>query len=625
MARKLPRLQRVLDAPALFSIAYGEIASSIYFALGIITLRALGFTPAVLLATGLLFLLVSLSYAEGTAAIRETGGAATFVRIAFNDLWGFITGWVLFLDYLIVIALSALFLPHYVAGAFFTKVHRPWDVVAGCGVIAGVAIVRLVHRTRLHRWAMIVALVDLATQLLIIVLGMALLFSPDALTAGTSLGSSPTWHSIAFAIPLGMLAYTGLETVANLAEEVRRPGRDLPRSLFSAIGLVVVLYVAIAVVGLSAFPAEHGTLLGSNWIRAPLVGIVTQIREQVPSYIGDPLQVFVGLSGALILLTAATTSISGFGRLAYSLGEHGQLPRKFGMLRARTLVAPQSIVSAALISIALLVGTAPLAHPVLFLASLFSFGVLLAFTAAQLAVIKLRFSEPKRRRPYRVPFTVRGVPVPSAVGAVLTGVVWIIAIATHEGARYAGPAWLALGLVLYVVVRRSRGEGLLEHVVSADEHRGLAEAEFSRILVPMKLGDIGEEMIATAVKLAEERNASVEALHVIRVPLELPLDAELVDEEERAEASLAEARLLGADHGVNVEGRTVRARSIGQAIVQEAQERGADLIVLGSSPRWRRQSRFFSPTVDYVLKKAPSEVLIVAFPQGVLEEDGASQ
>src|SRR5213593_5247642 len=624
MARKLPRLQRVLDAPALFSIAYGEIASSIYFALGIIAFHALGFTPAVLLGAGLLFLLVSLSYAEGTAAIRETGGAATFVRIAFNDFWGFVTGWVLFLDYLIVIALSALFLPHYVAGAFFTKVHRPWDVVIGCGVIAGIAVVRLVHRTRLHRWALIVALIDLMTQLLLVALGFALLFSTHALTTGTSLGTTPTWHSIAFAVPLAMLAYTGLETVANLAEEARRPGRDLPRSVFSAIGLVVILYVAIAVVGLSAFPAEHGTLLGSNWIRAPLVGIVTQIRDQVPGYLGDPLQVFVGLSGALILLTAATTSISGFGRLAYSLGEHGQLPRRYGMLRARTLVAPQSIVSAALISIALLVVTAPLAHPVLFLASLFSFGVLLAFTAAQLAVIKLRFSEPSRRRPYRVPLTVRGVPVPSAVGAVLTFAVWVIAIATHPGARYAGPAWLALGLVVYVVVRKSRGEGLLERVVSADEHRGLAEAEFSKILVPMKLGEIGEEMIATAVKLAEERNASVEALHVIRVPLELPLDAELLEEEGRAEASLAEAKLLVADHGVEVRGNTVRARSIGQAIVQEAQDRGVDLIVLGSSPRWRRQSRFFSPTVDYVLKKAPSEVLIVAFPQGALEADGAA-
>ncbi len=623
MARKLPRLQRVLDAPALFSIAYGEIASSIYFALGIIALHALGFTPAVLLVVGALFLIVSLSYAEGTAAIRETGGAATFVRIAFNDFWGFVTGWVLFLDYLIVISLSALFVPHYVAGAFFTKIHRPWDVVVGCGVIAGIAVVRLIHRTRLHRWALIVALVDLGTQLLLVALGMALLFSPDALTAGTSLGETPTWHSIAFAVPLAMLAYTGLETVANLAEETRRPGRDLPRSLFSAIGLVVVLSAAIAIVGLSAFPAEHGTLLGSNWLRAPLVGIAAEIRGHVPAVIGDPVQVFVGLSGALILLTAATTSISGFGRLAYSLGEHGQLPRKFGLLRARTLVAPQSIVAAALISIALLAGTAALAHPVLFLASLFSFGVLLAFTAAQLAVIKLRLSDPERRRPYRVPLTIRRIPVPSVVGAVLTFTVWIVALATHEGARYAGPAWLGAGLVVYVAVRKARGERLTERVVSADEHRGLAEAEFSRILVPMKLGEIGEEMIATAVKLAQERGASVEALHVIRVPLDLPLDAELLDEEERAEASLAEAKLLGADHGVTVEGRTVRARSIGQAIVQEAEEQGVDLIVLGSSPRWRRQSRFFSPTVDYVLKKAPSEVLIVAFPQGVLEGEAA--
>src|SRR5262249_53507320 len=147
--------------------------------------------------------------------------------------------------------------------------------------------------------------------------------------------------------------------------------------------------------------------------------------------------------------------------------------------------------------------------------------------------------------------------------------------------------------------------------------------KFSRILVPMKLGLIGEEMIATAVKLAQEDGASVEALHVIRVPLELPLDAPLYDEEERAHASLAEARLLGAERGVEVEVRTVRARSIGQAIVREAIATQADLIVLGSAPRWRRQSRFFSPTVDYVLRKAPSEVLIVAFPQGVFEEDAA--
>jgi basic amino acid/polyamine antiporter, APA family len=621
MARKLPRLGRTLDAPALFSIAYGEIASSIYFALGIIAFHALGFTPVILLVTGALFLLVSLSYAEGTAAIRETGGAATFVRIAFNDFWGFITGWVLFLDYLIVIALSALYVPHYAAAAMFTTISKPWDVVAGCLVIAGIAIFRLLRNRRIFRFALVIALVDLATQVLLVVLGLALLFSPGALAKGTSLGTNPSWHSILFALPLAMLAYTGLETVANLSEEVRRPGRDLPRSFFTAIGLVVVLYAAIAVVGLSAFPAEHGTQLGSTWARAPLMGIVAQLREHLPDALGVPLQIFVGTSGALILLTAAATSIAGFGRLAYSLGEHAQLPRAFGRLNRRSVVAPQSIIAAALIAIAGLVATAWLKHPVFFLASLYSFGVLLAFTAAQLAVIRLRFTHPEKRRPYRVPLTVGRVPVPAVVGAVLTAAVWILAMATHAGARYGGPVWLLVGLTVYVLVRRSRGEGLTERVVSADEHRDLTEAQYSSILVPMKLGPIGEEMVATAVKLAQDAGASVWALHVVRVPMNRSLDDAQAEEDEQAAASLAEAQLLGADHGVEVKPRTVRARSIGQAIVTQAEELGVDLIVVGSAPKWRRQSRFFSPTVEYVLKKAPCEVLVVAFPQGVLEEE----
>jgi basic amino acid/polyamine antiporter, APA family len=196
-------------------------------------------------------------------------------------------------------------------------------------------------------------------------------------------------------------------------------------------------------------------------------------------------------------------------------------------------------------------------------------------------------------------------------------------MATHEGARYGGPAWVAAGGVVYLLVRRRRGVGLLERVHAADE-QPLPEATFRSILVPMKLGEIGEEMVATAIKLAQEQQATVEALHVIRVPLDTAIDAELDLEEESAAASLAEAQLLGADHGVQVRGETVRARSIGEAIVTEAERSGADLIVLGSAPRWRRQSRFFSPTVEYVLRKAPCEVLVVAFPEGVMEEDGAN-
>jgi APA family basic amino acid/polyamine antiporter len=629
LARKLPGLKRELDARALFSVAYGEIASSIYFALGVVAAHALGYTPLVLLIVGVLFLIVSFSYAEGTAALPETGGAATFVRRALNDLAGFLTGWALFLDYLIVISLSALFLPHYLSGALRIPAldRNPWDVVVAVCVILIVAAVRLVRRPSLYAVGLIVPALDLLTQLLLVVLGFVFLFSPHALTRGMHLGTHPTWSAIAFALPLAMLAFTGLETVANLAEEARRPGVDLPRSVFGAIATVVTIYVAIALVAVSAFPGPK-TELGTKWIRAPLLGVADRLKSELPWVLGDALRVYVGLTGALILLAAVTTSISGFSRLAYSLGEHGQLPRSFGRLSRRAHVSPYAITSAALISSLIVIGTSFLKHDVAFLASLFSFGVLLAFTAAQLAVIKLRIDEPDLPRPYRAPFNVRirgvDIPLPAIVGSIATFAIFIVAMATHPAARYAGPAWLAFGLVVFVAVRIAHGEGLMERVTAADERTIEPPVTFKKILVPMKLGIIGEEMLATAIRLASDHDAEVQALHVIRVPLEQPLEGEMVDEEERAEASIAEAKLLGAEHDVIVEGVTIRARAIGHAIVARAEEAGSDLIVLGSAPRWRRQSRFFSPTVDYVLRRAPCEVLIVAFPQSVMDEELAA-
>jgi APA family basic amino acid/polyamine antiporter len=629
MARKLPGLRRELDAKSLFSVAHGQIASSIYFALGIVALHAVGFTPLVLLAAGLLFLIVASSYAEGTTAMPETGGAATFVRRAFNDFAGFMTGWALFLDYLIVMALAALFAPHYLAAAIQVPSlgRNPWDVIVGVGLIMGIALVRLVRRPSFYGLGLGISALDLLSQLVLVVLGFFLVFSAHGLVHGTSLGSHPTWHSLLFALPLAMLAYAGLESVANLAEEARRPSVDLPRALVIAIGTVVAMYVAIACVALSALPGPN-TELGHRWLRAPLIGVATQIRAHMGEPYGNILRFFVGASGTLILLAAVTTSMSGFSRLAHSLGEHGQLPRSFGRLNRRSRVSPQALVSAAVVSSAIVIASPFIAKDVGFLASVFSFGILLAFTAAQLAVIKLRIAEPDLPRPYRAPFNVRfgraEIPLPAVVGSLLTFAVWVVAIATHPGARYAGPAWLAIGVVVFVAVRRYYGEGLRQRIVAIDEQQPADVPHFRRILVPMKLGIIGEEMLATAVKLAGERGAAVEALHVIKVPLDLPIDADMAAAEERAQASLAEAAALGAEQNVVVTGTTVRARTIGGAIVEHARERNADLIVVGSSPRWRRQSRFFSPTVDYLLRTAPCEVLIVAFPQRVLDEEMAA-
>jgi APA family basic amino acid/polyamine antiporter len=637
MPRRLPGLARSVSGGSLASVAYGEVGSSIYFALGIVALLALGLTPWVLLAVGALFMLVALSYAEGTAAIPEAGGAAMLARRAFNDPVGFLTGWVLLLDYSIVIALAALFAPHYFGHAvgWDRGTRHPWDIVAAVFIILGITLLRLIRRPGLYKIAVVVAVVAFVSQLLLVALGFGFLFSFSDLSHGTHIGVAPSWHSIAFVLPAAMLAYTGLETVANLAQDANEPGKTMPRTLFAGLGAAVLVSAVIGIVGIAAFPAVDGprtvvTQLGSDWLRAPLVGIVAALEGHVPATLVDILRVMIGLSGAGILFAAATTSISGVGRVVYSLGRHQMLPHAFGTFGRRSTLPPAAILGAAAVSSTLVVLAASIGNEVRFLASLYSFGVLITFAIAQAAVVRLRFTEPDLERPFRAPgnLRIRGRPVPVAalVGIPLVVGLWVASIATHQAARIGGPAWLALGAALYVGVRIRRGSGLLESVEAATPDLVPAtEGEYERIVVPVKIGLIGEEMLATAIKLAEERGGTIHALHVIRVPMSLPLDAELLDQEERASASLIDAKLLGAEHGVEIETDVVRARAIGEAIVAKAEEIGADLVVMGSAPRWRRQSRFFSPTVDYVLRRAPCEVMVLAYPQGVLEEEAALQ
>ena len=216
----------------------------------------------------------------------------------------------------------------------------------------------------------------------------------------------------------------------------------------------------------------------------------------------------MGISGVLILVGAATTSFSGITRLTYSLAEHGSLPREFARLERRSVVSSEAIAIAAALAIGLIVLTELAAggDPA-FLASLYSFGVLIAFTAAQLAVVRLRMREPDLERPYRAwpNVSIRGhqVPVAALIGAPLTAAIFVLAMITHPGARYAGPVWLLAGLAVFVAVRRTRRRGLFEQVSPVGELP--SSTEFERILVPMKLGDIGEEMVATAIALAKER------------------------------------------------------------------------------------------------------------------------
>ncbi|MBM3677492.1 MAG: universal stress protein [Actinobacteria bacterium] len=622
MARKVRGFERHLDARSLLAIGYGELGASIYLALGIVASYALGLTPAVLLVTGLLFVAVAISYAEGTAAVGDGGGAETVARRAFGDLAGFVVGWALFLGYVLVMALAALFVPHYVGVAISAPSLRegPWDIVGAVAVLAAITGIRLVRRTRVKRTAVVIALLDLAVQSLLVVLGLAVLFSGSELVDGLTLAEGQGWSDVAAAVPLALLAYTGIDTIANLAPEAREPRRDVPRTLVTASVVVVATTVLVAIVGVTALPVERErTALGTDWLEAPVAGIVTAFDGELPEPFVHGLRAVVGLTGALILLAAATTSVSGVTRLAFSMARHRLLPRELGRFERRTLVSNEAIVLVGAAAVVAVLAAGIIGHDdPLFLAGAYAFGVLLAFSVLQAAVLRLRIKEPHLERPFLARPGVRigrsTLPLAALLGAPLSFAIWILALVTHEGARTFAPAWLALGLVVYAGVRRGRRARPPGHDLPPT-------AVIRKVLVPTKLGDVGEEMVATAVAIAKERGAELEALYVVAVPRAQPIDAPLPQRvEQAAVASLEEARAIGEEHDVVVGTALVRARSIGHAIVEEAVRLEADLIVLGSSPRWRRQSQFFSPTVKHVLRDAPCQVVVVAFPGGVFEE-----
>src|SRR5882762_2782859 len=269
--RRLPGLQRVLGVNALFSTAYGNVGSSIYYALGLVASFALGLTPIVFIITGFIFYLTAATYAEATAMYPEAGGSSSFARHAFNELWSFFAAWAQMLNYTITIAISAFFVPHYIGGIFWPALqHGPGDILFGIGVVSVLSVVNVVGVKEAAGLNIVLAVTDLATQLLLVVVGMVLVLSPHALIHNVHLGVAPSWKNFLVAIPVGMIAYTGIETISNMAEEARDETKTIPKAIRAVVAAVFAIYAALPMVALSALPVHrlpdghYSTLLGTS-------------------------------------------------------------------------------------------------------------------------------------------------------------------------------------------------------------------------------------------------------------------------------------------------------------------------------------------------------------------------
>jgi basic amino acid/polyamine antiporter, APA family len=627
--------ERPFSYRALFAVVYTTSVSSVYFALGVVVHRAGGLTPAVFLAGGIFFQLSAMSYAEGASMHPERGGSAVFARYAFNELVSFVAGWAIVLDYTILLAVTALTVPAYL-GAFWAPLGRgDLQVALAFAVIAFVAADNLtgVNMRRLRR-RIAVTVGDLVLQAAIIILGLALAFHPHRLVESVHLGTAPTWSNLAFALPIAVIAFTGLEAAASLAGEVSGSARQVNRLVLPGSAIIVLIYVGIAIVGVAALPVHHGVSeLGQRHVQAPILGLVEAFR---PLWVSDVLKYAVAIGGALGLAAAAGSSMLGVSRVGYSLATNRQIPSAIGRLSGRW-GTPFVVIGAAALAAAALVMPADLE----LLIGIYAFGALLAFTIAHVSVIALRFREPDRARGYTVPLsiTIRGarVPLPSVAGAVLAAAGLISVMVFHSGARYVGTGWLLGGLVLYVTYRKTQQKPLLRRVTIPERalrHETL-EPEFGSILVPIFGTQLDDDIVQTAGRLAGdthddvvEEGAVIEAIWVFEMPLSLPLDAPLPDAQvRRARDALARAKVVGEEYeGVEVATAMVRARRAGQAIVNEARRRGVEAIVLGAEEPSRVRGgallggvsgpleNYIGEATRYVINKAPCRVILTAPP-----------
>jgi basic amino acid/polyamine antiporter, APA family len=634
-ARSRVIVRRSIGSPVLFTVVYSSLASAIYFSLGVIAGHALGLTPLVFLIAAIMFTVTAMTYVEGSSLHPERGGSTVFARYAFNELVSFVAGWAILLDYIILIAVTAYSATQYLRTFWAPLGHHDEALGLALAFIALVVLsnIRGFGGRRARRVGFLVA-GDLVMQTFIVVLGLVLFFSPDVLLDPIHVGTAPKWSDLVFALTVAVIAFTSLESASGLAGEVRISRRGLKQMMASGAATVAFVYVGIALVAVTALPV-HGTHteLADRFVNAPMIGIVSHVH---PHWLEQVLRYSVAALASVTLVAAANSAMLGLSRLAYSLSTNRQIPSGLGRLHPVRSTPYVLIIIAGVIAAGLVVP-----EDLDFLVGIYAFGATLAFTIAHLSIWRLRYSEPERDRPYRVPLSVRlrgaSLPLPAVFGAIVSGAGWIAVIVVHEPARYVGIGWVLAGLAMYVIYRRADETSLLRRVtVSPQVLRAepAPERDYGSVLVPLFGTDLDDDIVQTAALLVSGEptdeaaidTATIEALWVFVIPMSLPLDASLPDAQiKHARGVLARAKAVGEEYtGVHVATATVRTRRAGYAIVDEARRRGVEAIVLGAEEpslirggarlggRGGPLEGYVGDVTKYVVRKAACRVIVTA-------------
>lgn len=476
LVRRPAKLPRTLGASALFAACYGNVGSSIYYALGVTAAFALGLTPLALIFAGLIFVSTALNYAEGTAALPHAGGSSSFARRAFNAPVGFLVGWVQLLNYTATVSISAYFAISYL-GVFgkylplfsLLKTNDVWHVGATAALIGLLIVINVLGIQESSALNLALALTDLMTQLVLVVLGLILLLNLRTVIANVHFGIAPTWSNFLASISIAMVTYTGIETISNMSEEAKNPGRSVPQATFAVIAAVLFVSAFLPTIGMSVFPVHmvggaYTTDLATVWKDDPVAGIVTGFAQPLAFWAG----IWVGILAFTILVIATNAGLIGISRLSYSLAGNDLLPKRFAALHPKYRTPYVSIVVFGLAAAVLVLpGILVKSAEIDLLGAVYSLAATFAFASAHLSVMRLRFIEPALHRPYRMPWNIRfgrdSIPVISVIGALGIGTVFTQLMSQNiSNSTFIYLGWLILGALTFVLYRRYRREPLWE-------------------------------------------------------------------------------------------------------------------------------------------------------------------
>jgi basic amino acid/polyamine antiporter, APA family len=490
VAAEEPSLRRAVTPWGSFSWGYSDVGADIFVGLGLVLGAAAGASNIAFLFAGLVYVCIGLAYTELAAAYPVAGGGQYFVFRGLGDIFGFIAGWAVLLDFTIDIVLFAWSCIDYLSKLIpiLSFTAHPWvHFIVVLSVIAGLAVLNIIGVRESSAFNELVSGMDIVSETSILFFGFLFAFQPQLLVH-TMQTAWPTPFNLMNGVSLAIISFVGLESISQAAQETQRPASVIPRTSISLILTILIFALAYSNLALGMQPWHplpldaHGHAqqlwhyLGNEENNGAAVAV---LASYVP-YFGALAALYVPVLGAILLLISSNSGVFGSSRIAYAMSGTQLLPSAFQRVHKKYRTPAVSIsvfcgVAIVELVFAALPSLSPAVHEIYarlfrgedgitFLGDLYAFGAAASYSFVFIALISLRFNDsasPRRfKMPFNIPMTYKGnrveFPVVAVIGFLGIMSILVFTMITHEIGRIAGPSWIILGTIGYLLYRRRK-------------------------------------------------------------------------------------------------------------------------------------------------------------------------